>query len=279
MLVAFLFVGPFIYSSPEHEDGVMIMNDGSIRTAPFPPGEDFVLGSDAAGNDLFGQLMSAGQGTLLLVLMIVAVRFILAVPLAYFGRKQKGIFHQGIHLLNQLFSFMPLLIGMIFFMTIPFVISSEYRMLFVFIGIVLFELGRTAVTVQESFHQVRQKSFMETPTMIGSSRWTVWRKYYWRHIRSSLIVLFCLDISKMMMLLGQLGFFAMFISMTFAVNDLGEPIAINAFETWPTLLSNARTHIPNEMWVIFWPSLAIAVTSLIFFSIGNALKNMQQTTS
>lgn len=279
MLVAFLFVGPLIYSSPEDQDGVMIMNDGSIRTAPFPPGEDFLLGSDAAGNDLFGQLMSAGQGTLLLVLMIVAIRFVLAVPLAYFGRKQKGIFHQGIHLLNQLFSFMPLLIGMIFFMTIPFVISSEYRMFLVFIGIVLFELGRTAVTVQESFHQVRQKSFMEAPAMIGSSRWTVWRKYYWRHIRGPLIVLFCLDISKMMMLLGQLGFFAMFISMTFAVNDLGEPIAINAFETWPTLLSNARTHIPNEMWVIFWPSLAIAVTSLIFFSIGNALKTMQQTTS
>lgn len=274
LLFLFIFVGPYVYSEPEGFDSVRINQDGSISTAPFPPGDEFILGTDEAGNDMLGILMTAGQGTILLIFAVVLIRYLFAIPLAFLGKNNRGLAHHTILTLNQVFTFVPLLLGLIFFMTIPLVIASEQRILIVIAGIVLFELGRTATVFQGHFNQIDGSTFMEAPKTIGSKRWTVWRHYYWRHIREPLIVHICLDLSKMTLLLGQLGFFSMFISQTFAVADNGQVFAINAFETWPSLLSNARAFIPDEMWVIFWPSLALAVTSLVFFSVGNAIQKM-----
>lgn len=273
-LFIFAFFGPFLPNLQAEDDikDYIIHNDKSIEVAPFSPSQYYWLGTDQFGRDIFTLLILGGRDTLLLVFIITFLRYVFAVPLGIAAYKHKGFFHLFIRGLNSFFSMVPILFFAILIMNLPIFISSHYRFLLIVVVLALLETGRVASSVQAHVGQIYRSTFMEGAVINGSSFFTIVRYYYWRHLRSQLAILFFLDASKVMLLLGQLGFLSMFFSQTWVFHEGIGYFVRNDLHLWPTMLADTRKFLQNNIWIPLWPALMIAYTIFSLQLFGEGLQ-------
>ncbi|WP_078429488.1 ABC transporter permease subunit [Alkalihalobacterium alkalinitrilicum] len=204
---------PFL-QSPEDVKEYILHENGMIEVAPFSPSKVYWFGTDHYGVDLVTLIITGGRDTLLVVFAITVLRYVIAVPLGIMARKNKGFFHGIVQSLNSFFSMVPILFFALLFMNLPMFLLSEHRLLLILLTLALFECGRTATAVQTQVGQIDRSTYIEGAIINGSKWSTVFRFYYWRHLRTQLVILFFLDASRVMLLLGQLGFLSMFFAQT-----------------------------------------------------------------
>lgn len=122
LLVILVFAAPHLpFVNPELERTVSIKNaDGSFSLPPYPPRKEFPLGSDHDGVGVLDQILLGAKETLTIVLLVVLIRYILAIPLAIGGFYSRFI-EKCLQIWQQLFSFMPPIFFVSFFVALPFV--------------------------------------------------------------------------------------------------------------------------------------------------------------
>ncbi|MDG5789648.1 ABC transporter permease subunit [Evansella sp. AB-P1] len=272
LLFVFCFILPIWFPS-DIEGIVFLTNDeGDMIFPPFPPSSEFWLGTDSLGHDMFQQLVLNGQNTLLLVFLIVILRFMIAVPLGYFARKKTGFIFWTIEKSHHYLSALPVLLLVILFMNLAIVEASSMRMGLVIMFIVVIEVGRLSYILSNDIHLFYQKPYYEATKMIGSTFWHRFKKYDLRHIGPTLAVMFMLELAKVMLLIGQLGFLSMFISQQWFTLEGGGIEIQNRFGTWGSLLADTRDHIRHEFWIPLAPVIAITFAMFTFHLCAEALK-------
>jgi peptide/nickel transport system permease protein len=273
LLLLISFVGPYLpMIDKELNEEPVRMIDGKIISLPFPPSELNLLGTDDKGRDLLSLIVVGAKETLLIVFVIALVRYIIAIPLGAISSNSTGILHWLLFKWNSIFSTIPTLFAAILLLKLPFVILAENRTLWIILILAFLEVGRISHVFQQQVHSLSKATFVESGLMVGNSKLGIYIRYFLPYLIPQVIVNFVLDLGKVMLLLGQLGFLSIFISQTFITYDLGIGQLINQSAAWPQLLSESYTHIRRHFWIPFWPSFAIAFSVITFNLFGEGLR-------
>ncbi|MBU9711512.1 hypothetical protein [Evansella tamaricis] len=278
ILAVVCFVLPYtpLFTGEVEEVVYILTDDGEMLFPPFPPSSEYWFGTDESGRDLLQQLVQFGQNTIGIVFLIVFLRFIFSLPLGYLTKNKSGFTYWMMEKLHHYLSGLPVLLFIILFMNLPFIEASSNRTIWVVLFIVLLEVGRLSYLFSDELNSLYKKSFYEASKMTGSRFPYRFIKYDLRHFGPSLGVLFVLELSRVMILLGQMGFLSMFISQQWFTMEAGPLTIQNRFGTWPTLLADTRQFIREDFWIPLSPVLAITFAIITFQLCAESIKRYFQ---
>lgn len=249
-------------------------DDKVPKVPPYEPSEDFRFGTDHSGLDILSLVVLGTKETLLIILLITAVRYLLAIPLAYFAHKNWFGANRLLNWLNGFLSYIPTIIVVILLATLPPFLEAQSRPLFLILIIAIIEIGRVAEMVKLEFNQIATKEFVTGGNSIGISGFRLFKNYYLPFLYGKLLVSMVGDLGKVMFLLGQLSFIGIFITQELVQIDVGQFEFQNTSLSWPMLLLNAFNDIRSAVWIPFFPALAMTYLIFTFNILGNGLQKM-----
>jgi peptide/nickel transport system permease protein len=139
------------------------------------------------------------------------------------------------------------------------------RQLIILIGVAIPTLS---LYVANEIDLIMKKEFIVSASVLGGSKFFIFRKHVWPNIKGKVCLLFFQQCSQMMILLTQLGIFYIFIGGGMITNDplMGSNSVYSFSNEWAGLMGANR----NELFIAPW----IVVTPLLMFAISIFMMNM-----
>ncbi|KQL55199.1 hypothetical protein AN964_17895 [Heyndrickxia shackletonii] len=243
---------------------------------PYPPSGRYLLGSDAAGRDMYSALILGTRTTIIEIGVISIITILLALPFGILSA-HIPILRRILEGWNYLFSRIPVFFFVVLLTTIPFFIFSQQRPIWTISVIILLEVGKAAEFVHKSVKEIQQTAYYDAGIVSGTRTFGLWRWYYVPGCFSQWLSYFILHMGNMLFLLGQLGFFNIFVAqkLTQIGGIPGTHIAFYKIENtsiaWPTFLSNTFNDINNCPWVPIFACIFITFTIFSFIALGKGI--------
>ncbi|SIT91163.1 ABC transporter permease subunit [Edaphobacillus lindanitolerans] len=275
VLLAVLF-GPSLPLVDKSMDQNLVVrdSDGALLVPPIPPSDEFLIGTDRKGVDLWSRLMVGARETFYILGVILAVRLFAALLLSI------GAFYsKGLRLLmdgwNAVFSFMPTIFIILILLAVPGVMFSDYRSFWVLIILAAVEVGRLALIFYENMEYQRRQTYMEAAVANGGGRWTLFRNYYWPSLVRELVITAPMEAGRTMFLLVQLGVIGIYVNQQFFSQLDRSYRAVEMSDAWPVLLGNLRQDIYSAPWIPIAALIAMTFSILGFYILAEGLKKRQ----
>lgn len=249
-----------------------IWEDKIPQAPPYEPSDEFLLGTDRLGRDMLSLIVMGAKDTLLIIVSITIIRYLAAIPLAFFAHKKWFGANLILSWLNGFLSYVPTIILLILLVTLPPILTSEFRPLYLVIIISILEVGRVAEMFKIEFDQIATKEFVTSGTVIGVSTFRMLKAYFMPFLYGKLVISMVGDLGKAMFLLGQIGFLDIFISQNFVQVDPGEFEFQNTSLAWPMHMVNAFNDIRGAIWIPFFPALAMTYVIFTFNILAQGLQ-------
>lgn len=254
----------------------------NIEAAPFSPSDNFFLGSDELGRDVWSFIIYGTRLTVLLGFLVAFGRFLVALPLALHA----GFGHKGtdgfIRQFNILFSAIPaLLISIIILKLDYFKGLDKERSILAFV-IVLSGIGwpRMARLLQNRIEWIKKQSFVKGAVAIGKHPFKIAIENVIPHLVPEMTVLFFMEIARALSMIMQLGIFGVFIGNLRIIKDadFGQTTFYDiSFEPeWASMLGSSKNFITAAPWVILFPAIAFFITVLALNLFGEGLREVMQ---
>ncbi len=287
VLILFVMMFPemFVDQSPYTIQHTRFTHEGgklSIERAPFPPAEDYVLGSDHLGRDIYSYIIYGTRLTISMGVLIAIGQFLMAIPMALFAGFGNRIVKSVITQSSVIFSAIPALLIAIILLKLNFFTSLEKQKSMIAFIIVLTGVSwaRLASLVLERVESILTQPFIKGEVATGKRHFRIALENVMPHLAPELVILFFMEIARNLSMMMQLGVFAVFVGNLGLVNDptAGVPINIDiSFEPeWASMLSTSRTLISTAPWAVIFPALAFFISVLGFNLFGEGLRNAMQ---
>lgn len=254
----------------------------AVSHAPFEPSNKYEWGSDELGRDLKAFIIYGTRLTLKIALIVTVMLFALALPLGLLSGFGYSMPKTIIRQVNMLFSGLPPLLFAIIVLQLNIFTrldKSLSTLAFSFI-LTLVGFGKLSESIQEQTKQVLRKPFIRSEYLLGKSRYMVTIENVLPHIMPELVVLFFMEIARVLTLQIQLGLFSIFIGNLKVLfsNDFGVASYWNvSFEPeWASLLGYATEAMRVSPWMVIYPTLAFFITVLGFNMFGEGLRMILQ---
>jgi peptide/nickel transport system permease protein len=275
VLVITLF-GPYMPSVDGSMDRTLVLRDseGTLLVPPIPPSDDYLIGTDRKGVDLWSRVIIGARETFYILGMIVAVRVAAALVIsvgAFYSKRLRFL----MSLWNSFFSFMPTIFIICILLAIPGVMFSNHRSFWVLIIISAVEVGRLAMVFYENLHQQRKQTYMEAAITNGGSRWTLFKNYYWPSLLRELVITTPMESGRAMILLVQLGVIGIYVNQQFFSQMDRSYRAVETSDAWPVLLSSLRQDIYSAQWIPLAALFAMTFSIIGFYLLAEGLKKQQ----
>ncbi|MEQ2526815.1 peptide ABC transporter permease [Bacillaceae bacterium CLA-AA-H227] len=276
ILLFFTFFGEYLPGiDRDLKEIEYIWTDKKIPLAPpYEPSEDYLLGTDRDGRDLLSLIVMGAKETLLIIISITIIRYIIAIPLAFMAHKKSLGIHHLVSWMNGFLSYIPSIILVILLVTLPPILTSETRLLYLIIVLAALEVGRVAEMFRLEFSQIASKEFVTGGNSIGVSNFRLFRKYLLPFLYGKLLISLVGDIGKVTFLLGQIGFLGIFITQVFVQVDAGQFAFFNTSLAWPMLLLNSYNDIRSAIWIPFFPALAMTYVIFTFNILSQGIQKL-----
>lgn len=277
MLLIFAGIGPLLPNVDGSMERLVVHRDasGKLMMPPYPPSEEFLLGSDWNGVDLFSRIVMGTRETFAIILSIVVLRMVLSLLLsigAFYLKSVAGFMRTW----NLLFSFLPTIFILLILLANPFLMFAEHRVFWVVLTLAVIEAGRLGTIYYTAMIDLQEKTYMEAAIACGGKRWGMFKRYYWPALKSEILTTGVNEISRTMFLIAQLGVIGVFINQKFMSQlSRGTYRAIDASNSWPTLLQNLRSDIYSAPWIPLTIFIAITLTMVGFYCLGEGIKKYQ----
>ncbi len=278
-LVIFLFfiafIGPFLPFVDKKLDRKLFEKDvtGKVTAPPFAPNKEHLFGTDREGHDLLSRIVVGAKETLYYLMVIVMVRYTIAIPLGILAFWYKGMFNIILTVLNYLFSRVPTIFTAVLVINIPFIIFSNNRTIWIIILISIVEVGRVGDIIQKQLQSNSYSPYIQSGTIVGLSSFKLFVRYYLPFLIPQLIVNFVIDLGRTMLLLGQLGLFAIFIAQEWFLTERSIVELKLTSNAWPLLLQDVFKDMRLYPWIPFWATVAMTYTILSFNLLSEGIKN------
>lgn len=275
ILIVILF-GPYLPFVDSSMDRTLVLRDseGALLVPPIPPSDDYLIGTDRKGVDLWSRLIIGARETFYILGMIVAVRVVAAIVISVGAFYSKGL-RFLMNLWNASFSFMPTIFIICILLAIPGVMFSDHRSFWVLIIISAVEVGRLAMVFYENLQNQRKQTYMEAAITNGGSRWTLFKNYYWPSLLRELITTTPMEAGRVMILLVQLGVIGIYVNQQFFSQMDRSYRAVETSDAWPVLLSSLRQNIYSAQWIPLAALLAMTFSIIGFYLLAEGLKKQQ----
>ncbi len=219
-----------------------------------PPGLKHWFGTDEYGRDYFTRTIYAGQISLSIGLLFAAVSLTIGVVLGlaagYFGGWIDDSLQAIINIINAI-PFLPLLI----------IIGSLVKLGWVELALILSILGWTGASrqVRGLVLSIRQRDYVLAARTVGASHKRIMFQHILPNVFSIVLVIVGFDVAGAILTESALSF------LSFGVQP---PTA-----TWGNMLSNSLSYTTKAPWLVFFPGLAITLTVLSVFLLGDGLRD------
>ncbi|WP_438432277.1 ABC transporter permease subunit [Gorillibacterium sp. sgz500922] len=231
------------------------------------------LGSDKSGVDNLSMLVVGTRDTVALIAAIAALRYLIGVPLGLLARKGTGFASAAVQVLNRMFAFLPTVFSAALLLSAPFLLFSDHRLFWVLCLLALLEAGRVADTVSVRARELAKEPYFEAGHALGLSRRRLIRRYYLPGLVPDLLIGFCQDLGKVMLLLGQLGVLSIFLTQRWVEVDYLTKVFVDTSVNWIGLLASHRADIfSGRFSFVFYPAFAILFVVFTFNLIGEGLR-------
>lgn len=281
LLLIMLFPDLFANQSPYNIQHLrFVYEDGTldIQRAPFKPDDEYWLGSDHLGRDIYSFMIYGTRLTITLGLLIALFEFIIAVPLGLIGGFGNNVVKNVIEKCNTLFSAIPALLIAIIVLNLDYFASQDkvYSIASFVVVLTLVGWARMGVLVLERVKGILAMPFIKGEVAIGKSNASIAIENVLPHLAPELIVLFFMEVARSLTLLMQLGIFAIFVGNLGLISDASAGVPINldiSYEPeWASMLSTSRTLLTTAPWAVLYPALAFFISVLGFNLFGEGLR-------
>lgn len=238
---------------------------------PFPPSEDFLLGTDREGRDVLSYLVIGTRYTLATVIGMSLSVFILAMILAVSAAHSKSI-NLILQAWNYLFSRVPVIFMVMFFSLLPLIVFSPNRIVWMMGLIIVFEVGKVAELMKKSIQHVQASTYYEAATVLGTGIKGLFTRYYWPLCSPQWLSYFFTHLGNMLFLIGQLGVFGIFLSQSLSQMENGAYMITNTAVEWPLYISNVLIDIDGAPWIPITAAIFIGCAMFSFFALSEGIR-------
>lgn len=279
-----LFPGFFTSVNPYATEGLKSFVDKEgvyhLEKAPFEPQSGMILGTDELGRHIWPLIVYGTKLTMTLALLIVLLRFLLAIPLGFLAGFGSLTAHGIIDKLARFFGTIPTLLLCIIVLKMEFFVGLDKNMsilsFVILLGFVGF--GKTGIVIEERVSSIIREPFVKGDIAIGKNKFQIAVTTVFRHLYSELIVMFFLEFARALTLLLQLGLFAVFVGNVRFIEDSSggsiKTMDISYEPEWASMLGAARNNIRSAPWIVFFPAMAFFISVLGLNAFGESLRNV-----
>ena len=262
------FVAPQLLApyGPEDTGKTLQIVNGKVTARPFPPSPPYPMGADLRGRDLLTRLLFATRRTLTLCFAVAALRLAIGMMLGGVSGWRGGVVGQQILSFGAVSSSIPsLLFAFLFILAIGPI--NGFGVFFVGLG--LTGWAEFTNTVNAAVRWVRRQPYMEGALAIGSTPGHLMGRHVLPNIVPQLLPAIALEISAVLLTLGELGFLGVFLGEPFA-GFVPQTIRTPVLPEWAGMLSGARLSFFQWPWLTLSPALVfmVAIVWLNLLAIG-----------
>ena len=220
-----------------------------------PPGPEHLFGTDNKGRDIFSRVLYGGRISIsiaiIAALISMSIGLLIGLCAGYFG----GIVDTLVMAIVDLILAFPSLLLAIG-VSIIFKAPGTYT---VMIAIAFVGWASFARLIRSQVLTLKDAAYIEAARAIGCSR----ARILLVHLMPQ-----CLPIGFVMAGIKLGGYVLTEASLSFLGLGAQPPMP-----TWGSMISMNRAYIASEPWMVLFPGLAIAVTTLCFNMLGDALRD------
>lgn len=286
LLAVMLFPKLFTNKSPYNTQNMKMSYDEAgklvVEKAPYPPSQDYFMGSDDMGRDIFSYIIYGTRLTIILGIMIALGRFVISVPLALIAGLGSKTLKSLIKIFGVMFSAVPaVLIGLIILQLEYFTKLDRTGSTIAFIAVLSFvgwpKLGNL---IMERVETINSMPFIRAEVAIGKRRSMIALENIVPHLAPEMLVLYFMEIARSLTMIMTLGIFNIFVgNLKFlASTDFGVYVFFNvSFEPeWASMLSTSRSMLGVAPWAVLFPAMAFFISVLGFNLVGEGLRTQMQ---
>jgi len=271
-----LLVLPEVVSLPDPHLGVYMQMEGRrVRLAPFAPGEfGYPLGSDAVGRDVLSRVIYGARYTLGLAASVIFLRVALALPLGLRAGWAGGRAGQFVQTLAVGFGSIPALA--LVAMTLGglrWLLPGEAGWLAVYMAmLVLSGAPRMAEQVRRRTEEILVMPHVEAARALGATPGRILRRHVLPLMRADVAVMLASEMAWVLLLMGQLAVFGIYVGGTVAVRGDGWVRYIEYLPEWGQMLGANRYNILGAPWIPFYPGLALGLSAACFHLLAEGFR-------
>lgn len=217
------------------------------------PSSDYWFGTDHLGRDIYSRLVAGARVGLTLGMPVVAIALAvgLAVGLAS-GYRRGAIDATTLVVVDFLAAFPGLILALV---VIP-LLGVSTRTLIIVLSIA-FVPGYVRVT-RASVLGVKERSFVLAERALGANSWRVTGRHILPNILGPIVILAAIDIPVVIVAEAGLSFLGL---------GVPPPTA-----SWGSMLFEGFSRVRENPGPVVWPALVIALTTVSFTLVGEALR-------
>lgn len=261
VIVVFILMGIFAPAVAPYDP----ITDQDPYTKNAPPDAEHILGTDEIGRDVFSRLLYAARISLTVAFIVTLVSEIIGALMGgisgYFGGwvdnaiQRLVDFLLTIPLLPLLLAFSSILRGI----TIPFVEDQYTSVVVISVILIAFGWMGTCRLVRGMVLSLRGLDFSEAARALGMSDARIIARHMIPNAMAPIIVHATLNLGGTIVLESALSFLGF---------GIQPPIP-----TWGNMLQAAQAGLIGQPAKVFYPGLAIFLTSLAFNYVGDGLRD------
>ena len=275
-LLTVVILGPQLSPhNPYNTRGLEIVN-GKLTVPPFAPSAVYPWGTDVLGRDIMSLVLTGAQRTLIMAAVVVLARMAVGFLLgALAGWLSGSLLDRAIMGLAEVIAAFPaLLLAMVLILAL----GIRQGMSVFVVALCFVGWGEVMQFVRGQVMAIRPKAYIESAVAVGLRTPRILLSHVLPNLLPALIALAALEMSAVLMLLGELGFVGIFIGGgAFAELDVASaPYHYSDVPEWGALLSNVRLYSRSYPWTAFYPALAFFVAILGFNLFGEGLRRLAE---
>lgn len=274
-LLALALYGPIV--APHDFYYVRSLVDG--KAPPFAPGREFPLGSDEVGHDLLSWLLIGARSTLVIAAGAATLRMAIGGFFGTFAGWQGGWKEEVLTRVALAFSSVPATV-----LAVLGVLAFN-----IYAGTLAFTVALGLLGWGDAFHHARRharaegaKQFIESARAMGMSETRVVLRHLLPGMAPSLLTLATLQVSAVLLLLGELGLIRLFVGgadiADFDPRSAVPSLLLPTQPDWSSMLAQTRpiTDLYGTSWMVLVPGLALLATVVGTNLLGDALARRAQ---
>jgi peptide/nickel transport system permease protein len=268
LVLLLAFLGPWIAPQDPLQENYIGQAGNRYIPPPFQPGrvDGFPLGSDEFGRDILSRLLWGVRPTLLLVVVVAALRISIGIVLGLLAGWTVGRFSRWLDLLISAFLSIPVLF---IALCVVAALAKKWDVWAFILGLSVTGWAESARLVQTQARGIKGQPFIEASRSMGANDGQVVVSHVLSHIFPVLLVQIAFEISAALLALSALGFLGYFINAVYL--PVGDFYGIRASRS-PELGQMLGTSLRSLPWLSASAGTLVFLIVLAFNFLGEGLR-------
>lgn len=225
-----------------------------LSSALQPPSMQHPMGTDTYGRDMLSRVISGARASIFSTFILVAVISVFGTIAGTWCGYYGGVVDSAVMRISDICLAFP---GLVFAMAIAAILGGGIQNAIIALAVISWpKYSRIA---RSQTLALKNEAYVHASILAGDSSAQIMIRHIFPNIMGPVLVTAMLDIGTMMMELAGLSFLG-----------LGAQIPM---AEWGSMMSNGRSMLQTQPWIVLSPGIAIFVSVVIFNLLGDTVRD------